>query len=1158
LAAALQKNIERASNTINWEVQDSANRQLGEFTTELDDSRKALKDMKDQNEVNLGKARDGQVQALEQLQEEIRGANRQEASHFKEIAQVQNEVKGQANEIDKALENTQFSTKKELLALHNQAIGFPQQLDVEVDKAEEHAKVVAAEIEQGVKKKLKGVKREIDATVNDLQKTMMEKNDELKSAMQTQTTDVTAQRMNSAKEINARLEETLAKQHEVESQLHVTAKEAQSVRDYARRQNDAVNEKLGQEAHNLQDTLAQANGVFTSAKAQVLASTYAQVSKMKDDIVDNLRDSETKIKDDLAGRITKVNNDISKGAEDIAATRQTLDTAVVDLNGQISDNRANVANVSAALDVVKKSMGETNELLTDQFNETRANAMVEIAGMNKIVQGEIKKTHDEVNERSEKNEKDLTANLDSTEKALIGQVEGIRAPLEASMKSANDAAKEASGSAQSLLDRMETVKHDIREEKNEISDAVPHVKATVKEAIKNVQNSINKVEDEVSSSKDEISKELVESQRKISAQSQKEVSEATQSMGAEMHDSETKLSNKMDGMMASLGQLKADSTREVAANSAEEQRLHSQLESAIERAAKISDQSGVKGTALAQKMAQASNELKSAQKEESLQIHTAATELGEQAQARLRDAEEKVGEKMHGAIAKSTASLETYEKRASSQIATDESKLQDYQSDTASKISTLSGNVKHLGFDLEKSELSTERSNHELTAKLADLAKGDAMLEQKSSEAGKAEKIGINQEAQALGKLIQEKVHDMSVHAAQSVQEMSKETNDAYAAEKQSEQSEESRVYDTVKGWSHKMSGEIQDIDKAVSGTRSGLNSYKASETQAETNFANEISGLNTQVKSGQAKAQQAVDSGDRQVGQEMASELSGMDGLLAVVARTKAKFTAEIGGMKTGFSNQLDSYNKKGHAEADDISAKLAELNKKGRDLAASFHEASSNGRRGLSDTQSEMDSIVNTTQRKMDEFHTEIKDVRKRREQEAMTIHEESGALKGEMTQQMGETVERVEAMRSQTSQKFEALSNEQEQYDKKLAATIGMSNNREQQEIAKMQQKITDLEANKARLLEWQTAFKRRTAQWKDDVEKRIHTLTQPGKDPNLREESSLLETGEEVDRLRKLRDDLMNDDSKLINNKSKLQARAHHLQKILITHGISPAV
>ena len=45
------------------------------------------------------------------------------------------------------------------------------------------------------------------------------------------------------------------------------------------------------------------------------------------------------------------------------------------------------------------------------------------------------------------------------------------------------------------------------------------------------------------------------------------------------------------------------------------------------------------------------------------------------------------------------------------------------------------------------------------------------------------------------------------------------------------------------------------------------------------------------------------------------------------------------------------------------------------------------------------------------------------------------------------MSETVQQIEQMRAQTTQKFAQLSAEQTEYDKKLSAMVGMASNRDQ---------------------------------------------------------------------------------------------------------------
>ena len=90
------------------------------------------------------------------------------------------------------------------------------------------------------------------------------------------------------------------------------------------------------------------------------------------------------------------------------------------------------------------------------------------------------------------------------------------------------------------------------------------------------------------------------------------------------------------------------------------------------------------------------------------------------------------------------------------------------------------------------------------------------------------------------------------------------------------------------------------------------------------------------------------------------------------------------------------------------------------------------------------------------------------------------------------MSETVQQIEQMRAQTTQKFAQLSAEQTEYDKKLSAMVGMASNRDQELLQNMEAKIYELEQNNKRLLDWQDGFKTRTLTWRQEVERRIQQL------------------------------------------------------------------
>merc|ERR1719271_2239768 len=158
------------------------------------------------------------------------------------------------------------------------------------------------------------------------------------------------------------------------------------------------------------------------------------------------------------------------------------------------------------------------------------------------------------------------------------------------------------------------------------------------------------------------------------------------------------------------------------------------------------------------------------------------------------------------------------------------------------------------------------------------------------------------------------------------------------------------------------------------------------------------------------------------------------------------------------------------------------------------------------------------------MDSFRGQITDVRSRREQEASSLQQQSSSLK-------------------------QQLSTEQNEYDKKLAALVGMSSNRDQELLQTMEAKMDTLEENNKRLMNWQQDFKSRTVTWRQEVERRVQQLQETR--PQLRTSvpASFLETGSgsEVEALRAMNAELTKENARLTSEDAALDERVKHVEQ-----------
>jgi len=380
-----------------------------------------------------------------------------------------------------------------------------------------------------------------------------------------------------------------------------------------------------------------------------------------------------------------------------------------------------------------------------------------------------------------------------------------------------------------------------------------------------------------------------------------------------------------------------------------------------------------------------------------------------------------------------------------------------------------------------------------------------------------------------------------------------------FEAEKTRARLDQAKVSAAVSEWQNKLQSEVRGIENSVANTRGQLSRYQTQEEGAEKRFESEVKGLDHQIATGQKEVQERVDHEDKRVSSLLENELGGMDHLLNLVRTTKEQSGQSLMQMKDKVDEEVRQYTETGKARATELEQKIKQLEATANSLAKEFEEDSATSRRQLQHTQSRLSKVVNETQGQMDEYRSEIGNLRTRREREATSLHEQTAELKEQLSGQMSETVQQIEQMRAQTTQKFAQLSAEQTEYDKKLSAMVGMASNRDQELLQNMEAKIYELEQNNKRLLDWQDGFKTRTLTWRQEVERRIQQLQSGPSGAPAMQPSSLIQTAagtaesSEVEHLRAMNAELLRENTRLVAEDKKMDARVQKIEQALLAQG-----
>jgi len=1130
----------------------------GGMIAELNEARTNIDEMAKGAEDNLHKVGEEQTSTLDLLQGQMREASQTEFDHYKEMATVQNEVKGLVTKVSTALEKSQKGITTEFSRLQATSNRFTADLTGQVASSQEHEITAAANIDDSVKNTLADVKIKTDKRTDKLMKEMEKKENIMNNAMTSVSADLNTARIKTVNELDDGLDDSLTKEQDVSSELETIQGETGEIRDLTNRQNTDVAKKLSDASAEVKNDLAESQGLFQKTKEKVLEGVTEQVSKMQANTLATMANKKQRMEEELNEKLAFVEKSVERNTKSVGATTEIVETGVADLNDQIEVNRKATTQSTEKLSALQGHLAATQQLVNEQLTNVKQGTTGSLEEVWSFVDGKLTNAASKLKSDSAESVVKASEHLATVQQQINGKIQLLGESAHDSVEELNKKSSLAEKKAASMLEKVKKVESDVSQEKLTVGKAIPHVKAVVDAAVANVNNNIVNVDSKLSTTKESIEQKIEDTTDKYTKDEQQQVKDAADTLRKELGGSSHDVTSAMGGMMQSLQELKSDTSAKYHEADVAQGRLRSSLEQSIEHAGKQADDSEVKGQQLDAAINKATTSLASEEKTAKRKQHALTHHLSQVVESDIQTAESKGTDQMHDSITKSSDQLKAFEQSADGDIQSDETKLGSYMSESSSKLAGFSSKVSNLGSELEKREQSTEQSNERLAHMMDGISQKQAAVAAKSDAAVQKEKGIIQQRGKDLSQLINEKVDGMTKSQDARLSETERQTKTVFNEESTREKLEQGKVTSTVNQWEHRMQGELQGIEKSLEGSKTELAGYNSKEATEDARFQNEVSGLTKEISTGQQRVEGAVQAEDSRVGGLMDGEVNGMDSLLGAVKATQAQFAKQVGGMKGSFTNQLSHYADDGEARAKSLATKIERLEDTVRDVATGFNEDSKSSDAQIQHTKTRLQTMVHDTDSQMSRFQAEIGDVRSRRSKEAANLQSQTDGLKKELSQQKDTTNQQIKADAEETTGKFKKLGSEQKQYDSKLDSMVTAASTHESALIDAMKDKINELEGSNERLTGWQSNFKKRTLSWRQEVESRIHEIGSPGAhSPNLRSAESLLETHSDDKSEEEIRTEavkLLNKKKGLSTESDDLEATIAKLEDKLAKHGL----
>jgi len=133
-----------------------------------------------------------------------------------------------------------------------------------------------------------------------------------------------------------------------------------------------------------------------------------------------------------------------------------------------------------------------------------------------------------------------------------------------------------------------------------------------------------------------------------------------------------------------------------------------------------------------------------------------------------------------------------------------------------------------------------------------------------------------------------------------------------------------------------------------------------------------------------------------------------------------------------------------------------------------------------------------VNSTMEQMDAFKLRLAEIRKSREKEAISLHNDVSDVKGEMFNVLNGTTNEIELMKEDTAAAYKRMEREQKEFDRMLVNASQMTSNHDDGKMQHLAEVMYALDSNHSRLTSWQKQFKHYTGAWREEVRRKLEEL------------------------------------------------------------------
>lgn len=1090
-ATALEERAEEEQEAAAEDFEDQANAAVSEIdedTQELEgDLDTHTEETTEMTEEVLNTALEGLAEESDELSESGKDFQGKVADTLSAQKDVKSEIKG----VNKVLGSVEKMYEDAVTKAKQAATNFQMQLSADSMAAQDAGSKGTDKTANVIGKELTSLQKEVTSEQKRMEADVTAKQKEFKAQGEAVVNELTTTRQSQNKEALAFFMDQDKAQLDFDSEVQkLVEKGGQDAREAARQAAEAMG-KVNEEKDNLARFIQGKNEKFQGNVDREAMAMRSQITAMTDEENRNLMDLVERVKNYVNSALSDSRTSILEGGEQVMSTTTKLDDEISDvlrLTYKISKQMNTNTEVFSQISEEDKA---TQADVSTKMNDLLSRIQSSVVDLDEAVTQQIDSTDSSISEDAEKEKgvalEQLTAVKDSimqkineaSESFAVGQQKTTR-HIEASQQEIG-----------AKLAALQTGVADLEKESGNMAVAIPEEQKATEASYGRVRGELDGLFKNLDKAKGEVSTYIEGEQERGNTAAVKELEMAQTELKEKFATSNADLGGIMKQLRESLSEFEEKSNQEFGDTASKASGLSTHIQGLMKTVGEYLDRQGKNAKELSDYTATSLRTMRNGEKTAVGAIRSEIDKAREETAAAIGKAQDTFASDVKMRSMQSSDALEKVRSAANAAFQEDEDKRKAFLESAAQKQDQLSQKANGVGLEVETLTANVNKQIGSYKMKMDQLSKQEeAQITQGRSKMEDLKKSVAGQYKQ-LDAMVFQQAGNFAKEQKTAMHELSKQSSEETAAEQSRQKMSQEQAEQAESAFLSDADRSLHAMDEADHAVAQSTAKMQAQRDKLSSEMIQGVQSAKTAVDIGEAKVQSAIQGEEKKVVEQQNDGLGDLEGLLVGMQGAQAAADEDVSKMTKNAKSELEYMKQKNSFLAEETSRKIEQLESM-PDLAGQFEEDVKPVKKQLDQEAKRLQTEFNQTEGALKQDATELEQVRARRMQRAISLHNEATAMKEGYVSEMGEAVDKLEKYQKHANGEYKGLGTSLQKFDQQLTAISGFESNHDTELIDDLKRRAYKLQTSNDKLLEWQRHFKYRTLAFNTEVERRLRQL------------------------------------------------------------------